>query len=484
MGSLSLLIVGAVAASGPGCAAPQTAEAIKAPAPVEAPSALRAMPLHGRHAMQSAVVGPGGRTYVATMDELLVFSPEDPSVGERVPFHGRLAATPSGARLYRTAGAELFEVDAAGVDGRKARFDTAIGSLTFSGSGGLLSVTSDDAPGRKTTVILRASDLREVARLKEVASARELVASGDDAYAVVGRRVVDTRTTATVYEHDDLERAAVRFEEHRLFMLVRDRLTTVVLETGRSTEATLPCSGSSRAAPAAHRFVTRCSDATIVTTVGSGATTFEQLPAGTSLVDAEPGGIRALAPSARVAASPRFSGHFGRALRDGAEVSLRDGELVVPGAASVRIAPPSGRTVEPSAPARVRSDDGSFSVELVASPHAGVHSTLSRLDARSGKVESTVAMDDPSYRSPRLLGLLGERLVVMPDGGTWADVVLLDARTFQEKERYFFGKDSMLHVREDGTFETTGDAAPLENLILCTDGHHFVPAARCARAAR
>ena len=71
----------------------------------------------------------------------------------------------------------------------------------------------------------------------------------------------------------------------------------------------------------------------------------------------------------------------------------------------------------------------------------------------------------------------------MPGGGSWADVVLLDARTFEEKERYFFGKGSMLHVHEDGTYETSGDAAQLENLVLCVDGRRFVPVSRCARRA-
>jgi hypothetical protein len=84
----------------------------------------------------------------------------------------------------------------------------------------------------------------------------------------------------------------------------------------------------------------------------------------------------------------------------------------------------------------------------------------------------------------KILGLAGDRLVLTPDRGAWADVVLVDPRTFEEKEHYLFGTAAMLHVLEDGTFETTGDAAALESLVVCTDGRSVGPLAACARSAR
>jgi hypothetical protein len=39
-------------------------------------------------------------------------------------------------------------------------------------------------------------------------------------------------------------------------------------------------------------------------------------------------------------------------------------------------------------------------------------------------------------------------------------------------------------VRDDGTFETTGNATELESLVICTDGRRFGPPALCRRTAR
>lgn len=607
--SMPLLVLGALGASGAGCAAvprpPQEIKAPAAPLPSPAPPAFHALALTGRHAPQSAVVGPGGRVYVATMEELFVFSPENPSVGDRFPFHGKLAATPSGSQLYRTERKDLVEVDPSGVDGRKVTFGSAIESLAFSPSGALLAATTHEAPGDKTLVILRATDLREIARLPAAPYvSRELVWSPDDAYVVVGKRVIDTRTTATVYEHGGLDRAAVLFEGRRLYWLFHDLLEIVDLETGTSTQAWLPCKGASRAKPESHRFLTGCSEETIVTTVASGSPAFEHMPAGMYRDDAAGAETaRHAVPSARVPADPRFSPNVvGSVLIEAAGMTLRDGEILIPAkdapgtiAARVRLAPvpiatgrptvdvsgsqisvkgaggaeladiafapyppaaeavtvvgekvvvwrPGWNPIEPprdvyvcsfagdckgkfeqsvvlgvfgdelvaehagisgptlvrenlrtgsrvtigipaAATALVGSEDGGFFVGLAAKitrPKA----TLFRVDTRSGKVESRVDSEDPSYLSARLLGLVGDRLVLTPDFGNYAIVVLLDARTLKEKEHYFFGRDSMLHVRENGTFETKGDAAPLENLILCTDGRRFGPLARCARAAR
>lgn len=62
-----------------------------------------------------------------------------------------------------------------------------------------------------------------------------------------------------------------------------------------------------------------------------------------------------------------------------------------------------------------------------------------------------------------------------------SDGELLDARTFAAKEHYLLGQGSLLHVRDDGTYETNGDARSLENTLVCTDGRRFGPTSTCAR---
>jgi hypothetical protein len=129
-----------------------------------------------------------------------------------------------------------------------------------------------------------------------------------------------------------------------------------------------------------------------------------------------------------------------------------------------------------------RSEDGAFFVGVRAKAGRPT-STLFSVDARTGKVAARVETDDPSYSSLRFVGAVGDRVVVAPDFGNNAEVVLHDARTLREAERWLVGKDGTLHLRDDGTFETTGDATELEGLIVCTEGRRFGPPALC-RAAR
>jgi hypothetical protein len=130
-----------------------------------------------------------------------------------------------------------------------------------------------------------------------------------------------------------------------------------------------------------------------------------------------------------------------------------------------------------------RTEDGAFFVGIRAKAGRPT-STFFSVDARTGKVATRLETDDPGYSALRFVGGLGARVVVAPDFGNYAEVVAHDARTLREEERWFAGKDGTLHVRNDGTFETTGTATELESLIVCTDGRRFGPPALCRHAAR
>jgi hypothetical protein len=533
-----------------------------------------------------------------------VFSPGDSSVGERYPFHGELVAPPGGSRIYRTEQQTLFELDASGVDLRKATFGADIASLAFSRTGTLLAAMIHAPHGDMTVVIVRASDLREVARLPGVPRGSSgLVWSADDAYVVVGNRVIDTRTAAVVYEHGGLNGSAILFEGGLLYWLYLDLLEIVDLAKGTSTQAWLPCGGSSRAQPSAHRFVTSCGAETIVTAVGSGAPVFTRGPVGTPDSEGANGVGSAVewAPSQGFPAVLRFSKNVRSAvLLEGNGMTVHGGELRVPtmgapetlaarmkiGAASPIVATgvtvatdgseilvtgaggsviaqfsfapyrptkddiavvgenivvwkrgwnpteaPSdpyvcsvagaceaklarvallglfgdelvgtrigvsgpllvrenvrtGRRSELPVPVTstqlVRSEDGHVFVGLRSKP-GRPKTTLFSVDAQTGKVASIVETDDPSYKTARLLGTVVDRIVLAPDFGNYAEVVLLDQRSLREKERYFLGRDATLRLRDDGSFETTGDASRLEHLVVCTDGRRFGPPARCKR---
>jgi hypothetical protein len=95
-----LALVGACAGGEPGAKDPTV---VKLPSP-GTPSSFHTLVLTGRHAAQTAFVGPGGRIYVATRDEVFVYSAMDTSVGERFPHHGTLLTTPraSSPAAHRT----------------------------------------------------------------------------------------------------------------------------------------------------------------------------------------------------------------------------------------------------------------------------------------------------------------------------------------------------------------------------------------------
>lgn len=601
----ALVSLVSLGASTLGCAAnvavPRETRLAPSAPPAPASPTLRATVLAGRHAVRRSFVGPGDHVYAATMDELFVFPKASSASGERFGFRGELAATPSGSRLYRTEGKELIELDASGSDQRKVTFPVAIEKLTFSPSGALLGVMTHEPGAMATLVVVRASDLHEVGRLPGISWAIDVMWSPDDVHAVVGSRLVDTRTMKTVYEHTTLHWPQALFEGKRLFWLFEGLLEIIDVDNGTSTQVWLPCNGRSVADPEQHRFVTACPTETILTNVTSGTPAFtRQSPDSPAAADPSQ---RMGAPSARTPRDPRFSREAVLlGLIEGANMTLEDGELVVPTkgeptkvAARVRLAPPrsggasrkvevrgdhilvsgadgaaladidfqaytpertgvtlvgdkvvvAARGWEPSMPperayvcsfagtceakyakdtflgvfgdelvashadagdlmlvrenlrtgartevalpaaatALVRSEDGSSYVAMAV--HKGTHRvTFTRIDTQSGKVTAVLEVDEPSYSSARLLGVVGERIVLLPDFGNYARVVLLDARSFAEKEQYLFGPGSMLHVRDDGTFETTGDAAKLENLLVCTDGKRFGAVAACAHPGR
>jgi hypothetical protein len=391
-----------------------------------ASAGFRAVPLVGAHAVRGSLVGPGGRIYVTTTQELLVYTPGDSSSGERVPFEGRLIASPSGSQLYRIEGPELVELDAAGQTRRKATLDGDIRSVTFSRSGGVLAVdVGTQQRGTVMIVVIRGSDLAEVARLPPALWNGSVVTSHDDAYATVAGSVIDMRAGGTIHRDDGIAFAAKLFEDGQLFWLDREDLHIVDLAHGTSIRMRLPCVGAGRASPSMHRFITRCDSETLVTTISTGAPVFDDFETDSYLINPED---RPPIP-APVPQDARFRFDVaGSVLESAQELWIVDGQLVV-----------KASTPRPT-PERVVS--------------------------------------------PRTLGPLGTgagaRVAVVPDV-TRAHVVLLDPQTGEAKEHYFFGRNSStLHVRDDGTFETTGDAAVLENLLLCTDGRRFVPVARCA----
>ena len=565
---------------------------------------FQAVALTGRHELRRAVVGPGGRVYAATMDELFVFAPGNPTTGDRFPFHGPLLTPPGGSRLYRTDHKELVELDASGSDVRKATFGTDIDAVGFSRTGALIAVTIHDRPGAYVIVIVRASDLGEVARVQALLPygwSERLVWSPDDAYVVVGNRVIDTQTAAVVYEHGGLHASAILFEGGRLHWLFQDLLESVDLAKKTSTQAWLPCNGESRAKPSEHRFITGCAAQTITTIVSGDKPAFTRAPAGPLDDELTRGAERddRWAPE-RPAVDLHFSSNIrSRLLIEGKGMVVRDGELRVPArgapdtlAARVRLGTSpaivqpdltveihdgkivvrrAGGTVadfaftpfvpvkervavvgdkvvlwetgwNPAEPLRnahvcsfggaceaklakvqflglfgddlvgtrlgisgpvlvledvqtgvktelaipvtptalVRSEDGALFVGLRSTsdrPKAALFS----VDAKTGRVSAMVETDDPSYKGALFLGVVGDRVVVAPDFGNHAEVVLHDVRSLREMEHYFVGQDATLHVRDDGAFETTGEAASLENLIVCSDGRRFAPPARCKR---
>ena len=125
-----------------------------------------------------------------------------------------------------------------------------------------------------------------------------------------------------------------------------------------------------------------------------------------------------------------------------------------------------------------RSEDARFFI-LMNTESPGTHARLTRIENASNRVTGTLEINDASYAKSALLGIAGDRIVLAPDYGMGAYVTLLDAQTFAEKEHWLFGKDATLHVREDGTYETTGDAKALEKGIACLDGTHLVAPSRC-----
>ena len=77
-----------------------------------------------------------------------------------------------------------------------------------------------------------------------------------------------------------------------------------------------------------------------------------------------------------------------------------------------------------------------------------------------------------------LVGETGD-LFVVESGRT---VSFFDRTTSAPRGFVLYSKGGYLRVREDGRYETLGDAEPLLPGILCTAGPKLVPRAQCLRS--